>query len=277
MNASKLFGLDVVRGARTVARLPRYFRELGEFRRMTEASRQKFGGVSMFPMVLDRDASAGSASGHYFHQDLFVAQKIFAKNPRRHVDVGSRVDGFVAHVASFRKIEVVDIRPLSTEAGNISFRVADATDSVSLGALGRADSVSCLHALEHFGLGRYGDPLRVDGHEVALRSIASMVETSGTFYVSVPIGRQRTEFNSHRVFDVTTLPRLLREDFELVGFSYVNDDGDLIRHWEEASEESRDIEATIRRLSPVQCRFGCGIYEFRKFSASMSGPSAGRH
>ena len=33
-------------------------------------------------------------------------------NLKRHVDIGSRLDGFVAHVASFREIEVLDIRPL---------------------------------------------------------------------------------------------------------------------------------------------------------------------
>ena len=37
----------------------------------------------------------------YFHQDFVVARKIFERNPRLHIDVGSRVDGFVAHVATF--------------------------------------------------------------------------------------------------------------------------------------------------------------------------------
>ena len=37
---------------------------------------------------------------------------IYNSKPKRHIDVGSRVDGFVAHVASFREIEVFDVRPL---------------------------------------------------------------------------------------------------------------------------------------------------------------------
>jgi len=45
---------------------------------------------------------AETASGHYFHQDLLVAGKIFKNNPIKHVDIGSRMDGFIAHVASFR-------------------------------------------------------------------------------------------------------------------------------------------------------------------------------
>jgi hypothetical protein len=31
-------------------------------------------------------------------------------NPVRHIDIGSRIDGFVANVAAFRKIEVLDVR-----------------------------------------------------------------------------------------------------------------------------------------------------------------------
>ena len=32
-------------------------------------------------------------------------------NPLKHVDVGSRIDGFVAHLACMREVEVFDIRP----------------------------------------------------------------------------------------------------------------------------------------------------------------------
>lgn len=74
----------------------------------------------------DWDAPSGNASGHYFHQDLLVAQKIYLANPATHVDVGSRIDGFVTHVASFRKIEIFDVRPLQQSPyPNIIFVQAD--------------------------------------------------------------------------------------------------------------------------------------------------------
>jgi hypothetical protein len=107
-------------------------------------------------MVLgDFSDSVGVVSRHYFHQDLVVAGYIFASNSERHIDVGSRVDGFVAHVASFRVIEVIDVRPLPvTTHSNIQFFKADLMHDVGSEL---TDSLSCLHALEHFGLGRYGD------------------------------------------------------------------------------------------------------------------------
>lgn len=45
-----------------------------------------------------------------------MARWIYEAAPIKHVDVGSRVNGFVAHVASFREIEVIDVRPISGAA-----------------------------------------------------------------------------------------------------------------------------------------------------------------
>ena len=64
----------------------------------------------MSPCLTDRFEESGAARGHYFHQDLLVAQRIFDSAPARHVDMGSRIDGFVAHVASFREPEQRDLR-----------------------------------------------------------------------------------------------------------------------------------------------------------------------
>ena len=64
----------------------------------------EFPAGRAFPCLRDRYEAGGVASGHYFHQDLLVAQWLNAANPQRHIDVGSRVDGFVAHVAAFREI-----------------------------------------------------------------------------------------------------------------------------------------------------------------------------
>jgi hypothetical protein len=66
----------------------------------------------MLPCLYDRSEEGGTASGEYFWQDLYIAQKIFKVNPHRHVDIGSRIDGFTAHVASFREIKVFDIEGL---------------------------------------------------------------------------------------------------------------------------------------------------------------------
>ena len=95
-----------------------------------------------FMILSDYADNAGTSKGHYFHQDLLVAKLINKHNPKRHVDIASRVDGFVAHVASYREIEVVDVRPLEKSMHeNIKFYQADLMNPQDLG---KTDSLSCL-------------------------------------------------------------------------------------------------------------------------------------
>ena len=137
---------------------------------------KKLGGIisHTYPITNDYDNSAGTASGHYFHQDLLVAQFIFEANPKTHIDIGSRIDGFVAHVAAFRTIKVFDIRMLP-DCGhpNIEFHQED----LMLWDVGNeiTDSLSCLHTIEHFGLGRYGDSINPRGHIIGLENLVKML------------------------------------------------------------------------------------------------------
>ena len=41
------------------------------------------------------------------------------------MDVGSRIDSFVAHVASYRNIYVFDIRPIRVDIPRVIFRQVD--------------------------------------------------------------------------------------------------------------------------------------------------------
>lgn len=187
-------GFDPLALARAIGNLPRY---LGEWRRF----RQMYGGeLVVKPCLHDYQDEGGSTRNEYFWQDLLIAQKIFSRNPSRHVDIGSRVDGFVAHVASFRTIELLDIRPITSEIPGVKFTRADLMNRPT--ALAEyCDSLSCLHALEHFGLGRYGDPLDVKGAELGIENMSHMLQPGGVLYLSTPIGRSRVEFNANWVFD----------------------------------------------------------------------------
>lgn len=71
--------------------------------------------------------------GAYFLQDLTVARWIRDAAPTRHVDVGSRIDGFVANVATFREIEVLDIRPAPGEVAGVIFHQLDLMENLPTG------------------------------------------------------------------------------------------------------------------------------------------------
>jgi hypothetical protein len=236
-----------------------YLRNRREFRRQASVSGNDFEWAMSYPCLTDRFDAGGVAAGQYFHQDLYVAQQIQAAQPERHVDVGSRVDGLVAHVAAFREVEVFDIRPIRSSARNISFVQRDITVAdPSYDA--HCDSLSCLHALEHFGLGRYGDTVDYLGYMKGWANLKRLVRPGGTFYFSVPISRrQRIEYDAHRVF---SLPFLLEEvvadGFRLEAFAYIDDLGDLHTGVDTTSEAaSRTFDLN----------YGCGV-----FTLTRAGP-----
>ena len=189
---ARMFGLDV-RGLRQgLAKSPRFFRDFLQFRQMTSQQGRSAQPLlrESFPIVSEYTDSAGVAEGDYFHADLWAARNVFAANPTRHVDVGSRVDGFVAHLLTFRHVEVVDLRPLDNKVDGLSFVRDDATELRSFPDRS-IPSLSSLHAVEHFGLGRYGDQLQPDGYLRGMHSLLRVLAPGGHLYFAVPSGRAR--------------------------------------------------------------------------------------
>lgn len=203
------------------------------------------------PILYDYADRAGTAKGHYFHQDLLVAQKIYQAKPKKHIDIGSRIDGFVAHVAAFREIFVIDVRPMdSIHHSNIKFIQQDMMNPTELGV---CDSISCLHAIEHFGLGRYGDPINVNGHFEGIKNISRLLTKGGKLYLSFPVSRHdRLEFNAHRVLNPSDfiINSCLSEEFVLDCFDLVDDSGELHENF------------NIQDLGQVY--YGCGILTMTK-------------
>ncbi|MGV8058153.1 MAG: DUF268 domain-containing protein [Smithellaceae bacterium] len=234
--------------------LPDFLKSYREIKSQAKRNRADFPFGKLYPCLEDAANESGVASGHYFHQDLLVAGLVFKNNPVKHVDIGSRIDGFVAHVASFREIEVFDIRDLSNTIRNIHFRRFDLMDK-NFGLLDYCDSLSCLHALEHFGLGRYGDEINYDGHLIGWDNIYKILKKDGKLYFSVPIGPQRIEFNAHRVFSVNYLLNLIGNRYRIDSFSYVNENGNL------CSNVSLEKDGIDKNFS---CNYGCGIFELSK-------------
>lgn len=204
---------------------------------------------NLYVVLADRYKSAGTAKGHYFFQDLWAAKKIYTIKPNRHVDIGSSVEGFVSHLLVFMdRVEVVDIRSLESRIAGLVFVQDDATHLNSF-ADNSLESVSTLHAVEHFGLGRYGDPIDPNAHLKFMSALARVLKPGGRLYFSVPTGIERLEFNAHRVLSPFTVLDSF-STLELVSFSLVKDDGYLY--------ENASMEEASQQL------FGCGLYEFTK-------------
>lgn len=250
-----LAGFDPYHFIGSLRALPVYIRNYREIRRMMRLHpHPEFPITKLYPMLHERNSPNGRVKGAYFHQDLLIARRVFENRPERHVDIGSRIDGFVAHVASFRDIEVIDIRNLTMQSHRITFRQGDFMRE-DFPLVDYCDSASCLHTIEHFGLGRFGDPLDFDGHLKGFRNLHRIVKTGGKLYLSTPIGPQRIEFDAHRVFALAYLLDMVKPAFRVDQFSYVDDDGDL----------HENVELTKERIAAnCDCTLGCGIFEMTK-------------
>jgi len=195
--------------------LPSYLRDLNHFRRLQrQATCELRAAFSLAPMLADRYVGAGAGSGRslYFLQDLICSTYVLRDPPCQHLDVGSRVDGFVAQIAASRPIEVLDIRPMvEPPCVNLIFRQGDILNP-HRELCNNYPLVSSLHALEHIGLGRYGDAIAPDGFERAVKQCAALVAPHGRFLLSLPVAqipRHLVQFNSQRLFAARQLTDLL--------------------------------------------------------------------
>jgi hypothetical protein len=172
-------GVNPVSVLRSLRTLPAFLRDARTYQHACDG-RFPLDLGTLLPVLTDRSEAAGTIGGHYFHQDLWAARRIFARRPDAHLDIGSRIDGFIAHLLVFMPVTVIDVRAL---------------------------------------------------------------------YFSVPVGRERLEFNAHRVFD----PHTVLEEFstlQLLSFSVVDDHG-----------------ALRENVEPALCtglQFGCGLFEFTR-------------
>jgi SAM-dependent methyltransferase len=241
-------GFDPRQFYRSLVSIPRYINDLIKFKSSYK------GRLELVPCLHDWYEEAGSTKDEYFWQDLLVAKLIFNHNPKKHVDIGSRVDGFVAHVASFREIEVFDVRPIKTNIPGIIFKQADLMNPLKE-MHEYCDSLSCLHALEHFGLGRYGDPIDPLGYERGFIQMISLLRPGGIFYLSLPIGIDRVEFNANRVFDPRIILKLaLQNSLDFIKFSIIRSGGVV--------ESLEPTEQNLEKLASE--RYNLGIFTFIK-------------
>jgi SAM-dependent methyltransferase len=245
------FGVNPKKFFRAIGNMPRYLKEKSEFKKSYS------GTLVMAPCLSDWQESAGDTESEYFVQDLFVAQLVNQAAPVKHVDIGSRIDGFVAHIASYRSIEIFDIRMISSQITNVHFRQRDIMTNDPLFD-NYTDSLSCLHSLEHFGLGRYGDPINPIGYIEAFKNMATMLKPDGTFYLSVPLGIERVEFNALRVFGISTIINLGNNLSLKMDKFYTLQDGKLENH-------PLGDKSVIEKINKK--KYILGIFIFKKLTA----------
>jgi Uncharacterized protein conserved in bacteria len=187
---------------------------------------------------------------HYVYHLAWAARILSQTRPESHVDISSSLF-FSATVSAFLPVRFYDYRPAPLGLDGLSCDAADlsglpfADESVS--------SLSCMHVVEHVGLGRYGDPLDPDGDLKAIAELKRVLAPGGDLLYVVPTGGTALiMFNAHRIY---TYEQTLEyfEGLELTEFALIPedpDDGGLVRG---ATKELADRQ-----------KYGCGCFWFRK-------------
>lgn len=195
--------------------------DCGRYEQMNTRETFRIRKNCLWPIIGDKYAAAG-VIGNYFWQDLWAARRIYKSGIKEHFDIGSRIDGFIAHLlAAGIDVTLIDIREFPAVIENLHMIVDDATnlDQIENGSIG---SMSALCSLEHFGLGRYGDPVDPEACFKCFRNIQKKMKQGGNLYISVPVGKERVEFNAHRVFFADTIIKEF-STMKLVEFSCAAD------------------------------------------------------
>jgi hypothetical protein len=232
----------------------KYLSDMDRYKKMNTRDEFSYEKKYEFPCIHEYRGQAGYP-GTYFWQDLWGAQRIVANHPRKHYDIGSRVDGFISHMMLFPEIELhfIDIRPMNKLIPGTYFVQADATNLEGIPD-NSIESLSALCSFEHFGLGRYGDSVDPEACFKAFSAVQRVVKVGGYIYISVPVGENHVCFNAHRVFN----PRTIIEEFDRCiceELSIIDLDSDPVIY-KLPSPNAFAIEPNVDHY--------CGLFMFRK-------------
>lgn len=204
-----------------------FVRDMQQYQILNKRESFEVNKQALWPVISDKFDDAGIIR-NYFWQDLWAAKLVFDNKPKIHYDIGSRLDGFIAHILAMGiPVKMIDIRPFPMEIVGLDTIVDDATylrqfENNSI------ESLSALCSLEHFGLGRYGDPIDPEACFKCFEAIQKKLKLGGHLYLAVPVGRERLEFNAHRVFYASTIVEEF-SNLKLEEYSCVSQ-GDIEHH-----------------------------------------------
>lgn len=172
-----------------------------------------------YPCLNDRGAG-GAFDRHYVFHTAWAARVLGKTRPFEHVDIGSWIP-FVTNLSAFIPVRSYDFNRLNISVPGLETGEANLlslpfeSNSIS--------SLSCMHVLEHVGLGRYGDPWDADGDLRAMKELARVLAVGGNLLVVFPMGRARIEYNAHRIYDLESAHRLF-EGLKVQEFVLIPDD-----------------------------------------------------
>lgn len=186
---------------------------------------------------------------HYTYHPAWAARILAQNKTQKHVDISSSLR-FCTMISAFVPTEFYDFRPANIKLSNLNCHSANLLalpfESNSI------TSLSCMHTIEHIGLGRYGDDIDYNGDLKAIAELTRVLAPGGNLLIVVPIGKPKIEYNAHRIYSYQQLVSYFGT-LQLKEFSLVPDDFEQFGLVSNASEELAN-----------QQHWGCGCFWFTK-------------
>lgn len=238
-------GKDIlIRFPKKVLRFFEFSGELSKFRKMND-KRFSVNLKDVYPCLTDKIKTT-PFDQHYIYHPAWAARILAKTKPEYHVDFSS-ILSFGSIISAFIPVKFYDYRPAELNLSNWHSGFADLkalsfeTDS--------QPSVSCMHTVEHIGLGRYGDALDATGDLKAIEELKRIVKPGGDLLFVTPVGKPMIQFNGQRIYSFEQITDYFAP-FQLMQFSLVPDKGGLIEDADKELVKQQD--------------YGCGCFWFKK-------------
>lgn len=205
---------------------------------------------------LNDNKSAHECDVHYIYHTAWAARRLNTNKPKIHYDISSYLY-FSTLVSAFIPINFYDYRKVSFNLNNFSsgtenlLKLSFSSNSI--------ESISCMHVIEHIGLGRYGDPINPKGDETAFNELKRVTSPGGKLYIVLPVGNMnKLQFNAHRIYT-----------YDLI-MSYFN--GFILTNSALVCNKANQYVQNPGRDLFYKQFYGCGCFEFTKKVSSTTTP-----
>jgi len=227
-----------------------FIKEFLAFRRLSQKSQHRFPlrWRDRYP-CLKENITQQDIEPHYTYHPAWAARIVAQVRPAVHVDISSSLS-FCTILSAFVPVKFYDYRPTKLNLDNMTSEAADLLQLPF--ESGSVTSLSCMHVVEHVGLGRYGDNPDPEGDLKAISELKRVLSPGGSLIFVVPIGKPKILFNAHRIYSFDQIEEYF-SDMKMKEFSLITEDnakGGLLRN---STRERADQET-----------YGCGCFWFMK-------------
>ncbi|MEI7777735.1 MAG: DUF268 domain-containing protein [bacterium] len=209
-----------------VAFSPFILKDYFAYKKIDEEKRFAISPKDFYPQVRDKTIQTGF-DRHYIYHTAWAARKVHEINPTKHIDISSSLY-FCGIVSAFVPVDFYDYRPANLKLSDLQSKEGNLHNLPF--ETGSVKSISCMHTIEHVGLGRYGDPIDPNGDIKAIEELKRVTATGGNLLFVTPVGKPKIEFNAHRIYSYEQIVSYFK-GFELKEFSLIPEkekDGGII-------------------------------------------------